>query len=250
MVSSSMLHSGFHEIYNAETNPSGILRWFCAPDSWGQSSSTSSTREGCDGKWDVQSSCGKLIIYPAAKKDFWQKTYYEPLLIKDDGAILGYPNLQSTRYYTLYTKFDLTAVCQFDQAGLCVRFNTEHWIKTGIEVVDRVPRLSCVVTNRGYSDWSTQSWPSFTTQQDGNAVLVEGIEIRVHCRGSSFVVEARMNDGKWEFFRIAHLDNTTEDKFLAGVFACCPIDQHGGHATFHHFQVQEGSHVEHNANDV
>ena len=43
--------------------------------------------------------------------------------------------------------FELTPARQFDQGGLFVRVDDEHWIKAGIEVVDGKPRLSCVVTN-------------------------------------------------------------------------------------------------------
>ena len=55
------------------------------------------------------------------------------------------------------TSFTLDPRRQFDQAGLVVRLDSEHWVKTGIEVVDGVPRLSCVVCNV-YADWSTQVW--------------------------------------------------------------------------------------------
>ena len=40
---------------------------------------------------------------------------------------------------------------QFHQAGILIRLNHEHWIKTRIEVVDGIPRLSCVIMN-GFSD--------------------------------------------------------------------------------------------------
>ena len=43
---------------------------------------------------------------------------------------------------------------QFDQAGLIIFKDPEHWLKTGIEFVDGHPKLSCVITNM-YSDWST-----------------------------------------------------------------------------------------------
>jgi regulation of enolase protein 1 (concanavalin A-like superfamily) len=63
-----------------------------------------------------------------------------------------------------------------------VRIDSEHWLKTGIEVVDGIPRLSCVVTN-GFSDWSTQSWIGLT------------LRIRVTQTGDgSYVVEAQMSD--------------------------------------------------------
>ena len=54
--------------------------------------------------------------------------------------------------------FNVQARHQFDQGGLIVWRDSETWLKTGIEVVDGRPRLSCVVTRNGFSDWSTQPW--------------------------------------------------------------------------------------------
>ena len=173
------------------------------------------------------------IQYPPAKKDFWRKTYYEPVLIKDDGPILEYKHLSTAQHYTVTTAFELTAVCQFDQAGLCIRYDREHWIKAGIEVV----------TN-SYSDWSTQQWPHYSNRE--TRVHVDTVEIRIHCRGTSFVVEAKQN-GEWVFIRIAHLNVKKDSTFGASVFACCPEDQQGGHAVFTHFEIIRGSHMEHNA---
>ena len=56
--------------------------------------------------------------------------------------------------------FEVTPEKQFDQGGIMVFRDTETWLKTGIEVVDGTPRLSCVVTRHGFSDWSTQPWPA------------------------------------------------------------------------------------------
>jgi hypothetical protein len=63
--------------------------------------------------------------------------------------------------FVIETSFLLTPLNQFDQAGLIVHCNSECWVKTGLEYVDGKARLSCVVTNHGYSDWSTQPWPTF-----------------------------------------------------------------------------------------
>ena len=62
-----------------------------------------------------------------------------------------------------------------------VYFDEEHWLKTGIEVVDGIPRLSCVVTNK-YSDWSTQPWKELN------------LRIRITQKGDgAYVVEAHIN---------------------------------------------------------
>mmetsp|Transcript_29540 Transcript_29540/g.48740 ORF Transcript_29540/g.48740 Transcript_29540/m.48740 type:complete len:277 (-) Transcript_29540:32-862(-) len=254
-----IVQEGFGDIQDATNNPSGKLQWFCAPDSWNPSSGS---REGQGGSWKVNDT-NQLTVYPAAKKDFWRKTYYDPLLLKDDGPVLYYTLAACLDFYTVRTKFDLTAVCQFDQAGLCVRFDSDHWIKAGIEVVDGLPRLSVVVTN-DYSDWSTQPWLHYTKQyttiastaktgddkdgdyDDDSVVQVRDMEIRIHCRGTSFVVEAKMPD--WEFIRIAHLTMPLSSAtFGIGVFACCPEDQRGGFAVFTEFEIRNGSQIEHNA---
>lgn len=142
-------------------------------------------------------------------------------------------------------------------------------MKTGIEVVDEKPRLSCVVTN-GYSDWSTQAWPE------------SKVRIRVIIKGdSSFVVEAApFDNGEFNFIRIAHLhkdvnhvndplaavntvmpENTPpsrrqcyqqgdcpgNDNLWAGVFGCCPENNQGCSIQFHEFLITRGTKFEHNA---
>lgn len=82
------------------------------------------------------------------KTDFWRITHYG--FIRDDGHF--YFDTVSTdfvaevgirgRYRDLY-----------DQAGIMLRVDDKHWIKTGIEYVDGVQNLSAVVTH-DYSDWS------------------------------------------------------------------------------------------------
>ena len=191
----------------------------------------------------------KLYLAPPAKRDFWRKTYYEPLLVKDDAPFLfqaidvtdspptpgGGGKSQGTSLppFTIETSFTIhNSKSQFDQAGVMVRIDHEHWIKAGIEMVDNVPRLSCVVTN-GFSDWSTQVWDK---QQPGK--LMPEIRIRVHVlpqHGGSVVVEAAEkqppstttsttnttskstsedDDKSWSFIRIAHLNQNMNHDLL------------------------------------
>ena len=234
----------------------GRLQWFCDPKSW---KPNEGQREGRGGDWKVDDK-DQLVITPPAKKDFWRKTYYTPVLCKDDGSCL-FATIPADETVMLETSFTLSPKKQFDQAGLCIRLDNEHWVKTGIEVVDAVPRLSCVVCN-GYSDWSTQPWPE------------PALRIRVHKIGSSLVVEAGSkgcSDDMLSFIRIAHLSLSQgmRDDPLAGVscnegaaappgyvwmgvFACCPEEQDapgedGCTALFHHFSISKGTSFEHNA---
>lgn len=239
-----------------DINKNGKFKWYCAPDSW-DTTGDSSSREGKDGWWKIDHE--QLLLAPPAKKDFWRKTYYQPLLVKDDGPFLYTTISQDSLPVTIQTTFSLTPKSQFDQAGILIRLDKEHWIKTGIEVVDEQPRLSCVVTN-GFSDWSTQNWSAPT------------IKIRVHIlpqHGGSFVVEAAPIDTEdWAFIRIAHLnvnhnhDHLNDDpiaraayegeaspsgSLMVGVFAACPVDQAGMVATFDQLSITQGSAFVHDA---
>jgi regulation of enolase protein 1 (concanavalin A-like superfamily) len=270
------------------------LRWYAPPHAWPLASSSLSSaheegaseskeeEEGRGGSWGLRSvqdaEDGEevtiiLKLHPPAKKDFWRKTYYDPVLVKDDGPFLFY-ELDASERYTVEASFVLTARAQFDQAGIMIRLDHEHWIKAGIEVVDLVPRLSCVVTN-AYSDWSTQPWhtyeeTAFEDPQSGDkarAVVVTA-RVRVHCRQGSFVVEAYA-DNHWEFIRICHLSRGTkavddplqehpnvisawqgppapDGTLWAGVFGACPV-RVGAEIEFRHFSIVKGSEFDHNA---
>ncbi|KAI8488220.1 hypothetical protein Bbelb_340690 [Branchiostoma belcheri] len=175
-----------------------------------------------------------IVVTPKEKSDFWRKTYYTPELIADNGHLLYAPVTQPN--CVMETMFELSAVNQFDQAGLMVRYDHEHWLKTGLEYVDGHFRLSCVVTNV-YSDWSTQDWPSGR------------LSIRVYRQGNSYVVENKAHDAdRWNFIRILHLEppaptsgaqgtTSAPQTALMGPMACAPTAL-GGSVLFHYFNVQ------------
>jgi regulation of enolase protein 1 (concanavalin A-like superfamily) len=267
------------------------LRWYAPPHAWPLASSSLSAHEegapesakeeeGRGGSWGLRSVREEdgvtifLKLHPPAKKDFWRKTFYDPVLVKDDGPFLFY-ELDASQRYTVEASFVLTARSQFDQAGIMIRLDHEHWIKAGIEVVDYVPRLSCVVTN-AYSDWSTQPWHTYeekTTFEDSQSgdkarTVVVTARVRVHCRQRSFVVEAWV-DNKWEFIRICHLSRqlksmddplqehpnaisawqgppAPDGTLWAGVFGACPL-RAGAEIEFRHFSIVKGSEFDHNA---
>ena len=73
---------------------------------------------------------------------------------------------------TIKTSFTLRPCEQFDQAGIMVLVDENCWVKAGIEFTDGIPRLSCVVTNDGYSDWSTQEWTDWDEAARSTSIRV------------------------------------------------------------------------------
>jgi len=183
--------------------------------------------------WKIQN--GVLEVKPDAQKDFWRKTYYDPQLLKDDGAILYLDGLTQPNL-TLETSFSIEPFHQFDQAGLMLRINSENWIKTGIEVVDGKPKLSVVVTRDGWSDWSTQDWNSTS------------LKIRLHrVRYDSYVVEALDEKNNiWNFIRICHVKSPEKDGVKMGLFSCAPT-QAGAVIKFSHLSLRTSSGFHHKA---
>ena len=169
-----------------------------------------------------------LLVKPSDKTDFWSKTYYDPPFVKNDGVTLTYRLPAGAYAWSLEINFSLDAYNQFDQAGIIVQVDAARWMKTGIEYVDRIPRMGAVVTNN-YSDWSTQLWNGETTK----------FKIRVSRIRHSFVAE--FHDGaQWNFMRIARLtDVEVPDTVVSvGAYTCAPTKA-GMTATFYSMKFED-----------
>ena len=123
----------FHGYSNKE-QISPDLSWFNPPEHWGLEN-------------------GRLWIQPEVT-DFWSRTHYG--FIFDNGHFLKY---LTSRDFILRTGIRFTPRNQYDQAGLMIRISPDCWLKTSVEYEDEtLSRLGVVVTNFGYSDWSTQDF--------------------------------------------------------------------------------------------
>lgn len=171
-----------------------------------------------------------LEIRAPSGKDYWSRTFYEPLLRKADAPAL-LAEVPPHAEATLELAFTLSPVEQFDQAGVLVFVDEDTWVKAGIEFCDRVPRLSCVVTNNGFSDWSTQVIDTCSARIRVHKVLGPGTE-----QGPAMVME--VGEGStdrctsWAFVRIAPL-RSGHKPWRMGPFAACPLRQSGSMAMFH-----------------
>jgi regulation of enolase protein 1 (concanavalin A-like superfamily) len=108
------------------------LRWHCPPE-----------------RWHVGPG---LTFATTAGSDFWQGTHYG-FRVDNGHALLA----EVDRDFVLETRVQVQPAHQYDQAGLMVRLSPEYWLKTSVEYEPGEPsRLGAVVTNCGWSDWSTQ----------------------------------------------------------------------------------------------
>jgi len=174
--------------------PSGCPapRWFCEP-----------------GRWATDEGGLVLRIETDAGTDFWQRTHYG---FRVDNGHLLFTEIRGD--FTLSAHVRFQPVHQYDQAGLMVRLSESCWLKTSVEFEGEEPaRLGAVVTNAGFSDWSTQDFPREARE----------IWLRIHRTSGDYLVEASRDGRSFSQIRMAHL---TEDDgarpILVGPYACSP----------------------------
>lgn len=167
------------------------LRWFCPPSRW---------------SFDPQTG---LWIEPDAETDFWSRTHYG--FEAHNGHFLFET---AAADFVLSTRVQIQPVHQYDQAGLMVRISRDCWFKTSVEYEGGAPaRLGAVVTNHGYSDWSTQDVPA----------SVREFSLRVTRTGADYLIESSLDGSTWSQIRLAHLHEVPPpDGVECGLYACSP----------------------------
>lgn len=148
-----------------------------------------------------------LHIHTRGGTDFWQRTHYG--FRRDDGHCL-FARAQGNFRLACEVGFDPKT--QYDQCGLMIRADDNHWIKVSTEFEDTaLSRLGSVVTNGGYSDWATQDVSSRFRER----------RYRISRETDDFIVEYSDDGNAWRQMRIAHLHNAPET-MEAGIYACSP----------------------------
>lgn len=153
---------------------------------------------------EVQRDRDDLVVTAAQGSDLWRTTSYG--FVHDTGHALLADFPDRTAAEVTFVA-DLTA--QFDQAGLLVRADAEHWVKAGVELSDGVPQVGAVVT-REVSDWSVAPVPEWA----GAAVTV-----RASRAGDALTVRARADGEPWRLVRVAPLP---PGPLQVGLFCCAP----------------------------
>jgi regulation of enolase protein 1 (concanavalin A-like superfamily) len=119
----------------------------------------------------------ELKVTTVYESDFWRNTSYG--FVHDSGHALLTDFPADT---SMEVSFILDYSGQFDQAGIIVYSDSQHWIKAGVESADGLPQVGAVVTSIN-SDWSLAPVPEWM----GKQVTVrasrtsDALTIRVRC---------------------------------------------------------------------
>ncbi|UOE94792.1 DUF1349 domain-containing protein [Alkalihalobacillus sp. LMS39] len=171
-----------------------MLEWRCEPK-----------------KWFLDKTSSQLVLETDPETDYWQKTHYG--FEVDNGHFLF---TKTNKNFRLTTKVDAFPKTKYDQAGLMIRFSEDMWVKTSLEYIpDGLSKLGAVVTNRGYSDWSTQYVDCKTVQ----------LYYRISKIEQNCYIDVSWDGEEWNQIRIAHLDVPKDATVLAGIYACSPQGQ-------------------------
>ena len=130
----------------------------------------------------------QMIVTTSPQTDFWQTTHYG--FIHDNG-----------HFYFEHVDTDFVVDVEiignykdlYDQAGVMIRTDEKHWIKTGIEYVDGVQQVSAVIT-RDYSDWSVT--PLLTPPQS--------LHLRVERKKEAIHISYRDANSKYTLLRLGY----------------------------------------------
>ena len=164
-----------------------------------------------DGTWttppaDAQVIDGELHASAVEGSDAWRHTAYG--FVHDSAHALLAPLSVGE---AMDVSFHSTWEGQFDQAGIFVQLDDEHWVKTGVEFADDHLGLGAVVTDVR-SDWSVGFVDEWRDSE---------ITVRVSRWADSLVVRARANDGEWRLVRVAPFDGKAAAS--AGPFLAAPM---------------------------
>ena len=166
----------------------------------------------------------KVEIITEPHTDLWQRTYYH---FRNDNA----PVLQletGEQFFSFVVKTDFDTKVRYDQSGIVMYLDSDNWLKASMEFEnDQIQRLGSVVTNNGYSDWSS-------VDVDAS---VKSIWFRFSRREDDFCIENSVDGVNFKQMRSCHMFHVKE-KINFGIYACSAEDS-SFKATFTDMEITE-----------
>jgi len=168
-----------------------------------------------------------FIVRSKAETDFWLKTHYGFEVM--NGHV--FYNEKMTDFQA-EVQLRMNPNSKYDQSGLFVMISEKCWLKTSLEYIPDGPsHLGAVVTNNGYSDWSTQDFPTeLATQQ---------LRFRIVRKRGDYTIYVKKSY-QWEQIRIAHLmEDIGNTPVKIGFYTCSPSKNNGFETEFLDFTIEE-----------
>ena len=166
----------------------------------------------------------KVTITTEPFTDLWQRTYYH---FRNDNA----PVLQiktEEQFFSFVVKTDFDTKVRYDQSGIIMYLDSDNWIKASMEYEnEEIQRLGSVVTNNGYSDWSS-------TDVDAK---IKSVWFRFSRREDDFCIENSFDGVTFKQMRICHMFNVTNE-ITFGIYACS-AENSSFTATFTNMELTE-----------
>ncbi len=146
----------------------------------------------------------QLRVTTDANTDFWRTTSYG--FIRDSGHFFG-THVDGAFTAQLHVAAQYSAL--YDQAGMMVRIDAQHWIKCGVEFSDGQLLLSTVLT-LDKSDWAVSLAPA----------MPDGFWLRVTVEKGVIRVQYSTDGLRWPLLRLAPFPEAGH--YLVGPMCCTP----------------------------
>ena len=168
-------------------------------------------------EWNIEN--GKLIMSVTPQTDYWRITHYG--FTVDDG-----PFYYSKRGGEFEVSVKITGKykSRYDQMGLMLRIDENHWIKTGIEYVDGVYNFSTVTTT-DYSSWSV-----IELKEKPSSIWIRAIR-----KIDAVEIYYSLDGKKYTMSNLAYLPQ--QKPLMVGMMAASP-DGDGFEAIFEDFNIK------------
>jgi len=153
-------------------------------------------------RWTAEGDGLQIVTDKAT--DFWRETHYG--FNRDSGHFLGFPTGGA---FTAELRIRSEFRELYDQAGIMVRIDAQHWVKAGIEFSDGRAMLASVLTDKR-SDWTTAPYEHDAGDFWVRATVDNGV-LRLQVSA----------DGKlWPLMRLKPFPRASS--YLVGPMACTP----------------------------
>ena len=166
----------------------------------------------------------KVVIITEPHTDLWQRTYYH---FRNDNA----PVLQletDEQFFSFVVKTDFDTKHRYDQSGIVMYLDSDNWLKAASEYEnDQIQRLGSVVTNNGYSDWSSMDIDA----------SIKSMWFRFSRRENDFCIENSFDGVNFKQMRICHMFNVKKT-ISFGIYACSAEDS-SFKANFENMEITE-----------